>query len=165
MQSSAPILILGIDPGYDRLGICVLEKKSHTSKEKVLHSDCITSDKKEPFEKRLYTVCAEIESQLAEFPITAIALEKVFFQKNQKTATKVAEIRGALMYIAQKNSIPLFEYTPNQIKVATTGDGRGDKTAMMHMITRMLILPSKKRTDDEFDAIGIALTCMVSERW
>lgn len=163
MQNNTGKIILGIDPGYDRLGVCVLFYNGDSSGE-VIYSGCISSQKKDTFEKRLYAVCSEVEKLFSLHTISAIALEDVFFQNNQKTATKVAEVRGALKYIAQNKGVPLFEYTPNQIKVAVTGNGRGDKTAMRDMLEKMLILEEKKRLDDEFDAIGIALTCAVSER-
>jgi crossover junction endodeoxyribonuclease RuvC len=94
----------------------------------------------------------------------AVALEEVYFAKNEKTAMKVAEVRGMLCYIAASRGLPVFEYSPAAVKVAITGHGHSDKKALALMIPRLVRLPERKRLDDELDAIAVGLTCLASIR-
>ena len=90
-----------------------------------------------------------------------MALEKLFFTNNQKTATKVSEVRGILIYVSASAGIPLVEFTPQEIKQTVTGHGGADKQQVMSMIAKLVQLADKpKRLDDEFDAIGVALTAL-----
>ncbi|MDQ5893072.1 MAG: crossover junction endodeoxyribonuclease RuvC [Patescibacteria group bacterium] len=145
--------ILGIDPGYDRVGIAVIEGKT------LLHSECFSTSPKDEFHVRLRGVGQRVHEIVAEFSPDVMALESLFITKNQKTAMKVAEARGVISYEACLLDIPIHEYTPPQIKVAVTGHGGSDKTAIIKMIPLLIKMPSKKALDDEYDAIAVALTC------
>lgn len=149
--------ILGIDPGYDRLGIAVIEKPAK-GKETVLYSDCFQTSAKEEIFERFKKLGAEIARILDEFKPDSMALETLFITKNQKTGMRVAEARGILIYEAVKRDIPVFEYGPMQIKTAITGDGTSDKDRMIKMVGLLVKLPEKERIDDEYDAIAVALT-------
>ena len=157
-----PKLILGFDPGYERLGAALVEQKG--SKENLIYSTCIRTPKSALFEERLLMIGRACESLIAEYRPTAVALEKVFLTKNQKTAMQIAEVKGVLTYIAAQSGLPLFEYTPLEVKVAVTGHGGSDKRQVADMVKRLVSLPAKKRLDDELDAIAIALTCLASTR-
>jgi crossover junction endodeoxyribonuclease RuvC len=93
-----------------------------------------------------------------------VALEEIYFEKNAKTAMQVAGVAGMLAYIAASHDVPVFQYTPLEVKVATTGYGKSDKRAVAHMVARLVTLPQKKRLDDEVDAIAVGLTCLASSR-
>ena len=149
--------IIGIDPGYDRVGIAIIEKN------KLLHSECLQTSAKDSFYTRLGQVGKRVGELIAEYSPDAMAIEELFITKNQKTAMRVSEARGVIIYQAVENDIPIFEYTPPQIKIAVTGNGGSDKTSVMKMIPLLIKLPTKKAQDDEYDAIAVALTCQASE--
>ncbi|TSC61676.1 MAG: crossover junction endodeoxyribonuclease RuvC [Parcubacteria group bacterium Gr01-1014_48] len=154
--------IVSIDPGYERIGIAVLE--SGISKEIVLYSDCFQTSGKDSFGKRLLQIGIEVERIVALHSPNAIALEKLFFNTNQKTAMHVAEVRGALLYIAQRAGVGVYEYTPLQIKMAILGYGRGEKQQVIDMVKRLVVISKNIRYDDEYDAIAIGLTCLAYEK-
>jgi len=162
MQSSF-LRVLSIDPGYDRLGIAILDRSG--KKEALLFSDCIFSDRGSVFEERLFAIISAVEKCIAEYKPEALALETLFFTNNQKTAMHVAEVRGALLYLAMKNRMRIFEYTPMQIKNSVAGDGRASKAQMMKMVPLLLDTSGHAiEKDDECDAIAVGLTCFASER-
>ncbi|MDE1975334.1 MAG: crossover junction endodeoxyribonuclease RuvC [Patescibacteria group bacterium] len=154
--------ILGIDPGYDRTGIAVIEKDG--SKNALLHSECFTTDAKWPFYERLVAIQDRILHILEEFKPDALAIETLFITNNQKTGMRVAEARGVIAVAAAERKIPIFEYSPPEIKAAITGDGKSDKAQIIKMIGLLLEIPPRKRHDDEYDAIAVALTCSAIEK-
>lgn len=149
--------ILGIDPGYDRLGIAVIDNG------KLLHSECFTTSSKDTFHIRLREIGLRVREVIREYSPDAMAIESLFVTKNQKTAMKVAEARGVISYEAVLKDIPLFEYSPPQIKLAVTGHGGSDKTQIIKMIPLLLKTKIAKALDDEYDAIAVALTCDAHE--
>lgn len=156
-QISQPLRILGIDPGYGRMGIAVLEK-SLKGKEKLLYSNCIETSSKDDIYCRFKTIGQEIKKVIEKFKPQEMALESLFIAKNQKTAMRVAEARGIILYEALKKSLEIYEYTPLEIKSSLTGDGTSDKTRIIKMILLLIELPTKISLDDEYDAIAVALT-------
>ncbi len=154
--------VLAFDPGYERLGVAVLEKQR--GKETLLYSDCIRTSAKPSFPERLKTLGAATQVLIEEFKPTAVALEEVYFEKNAKTAMQIAEVRGMLTYIAASHDLKIHQYTPLEVKVAITGYGRSDKAGIAAMVPRLVVLPAKKRLDDELDAIAVGLTCLASVR-
>ncbi len=145
--------ILGIDPGYDRIGIAVIEDKT------LVFSECFETNKNDTFHARLKDLGIEVRRVIKEYGPEIMAIESLFITKNQKTAMKVAEARGVISYEACLKDIPIHEYTPPQIKVAITGHGGSDKDQIIKMIPMLLKMKSKKALDDEYDAIAVALTC------
>ncbi|MCR4274644.1 MAG: crossover junction endodeoxyribonuclease RuvC [Candidatus Campbellbacteria bacterium] len=154
--------VLGIDPGYGRLGISVLE--GDRQKQRILFSECFVTDSKEDFSKRLLKSIRRVEAICTEYAPDAVALETLFFSNNQKTAMNVAEVRGALVYLAEDKEIPLAQYSPQEIKMAVSGYGKSSKADIATMLTKLLVIPKKKMLDDEYDAIGVALTHLVSAK-
>lgn len=152
--------ILGIDPGYDRLGVAVVE--GDPSKPTLIMSTCVLPAKGASAE-RLALVSRAITEAIIEYVPDALAIETLFFGVNKKTAMGVAEARGAILAAAGIASLPVVESTPQQIKVAITGHGGADKKAVAAMIPRLLTLPKRKRLDDEFDAIAVAITALASQ--
>ena len=155
------MIILGIDPGYDRVGIAIVEKKSR-EKEVLLYSECLQTSAKDDFYTRLGQVGKKISEIIKEYKPDALAIESLFITKNQRTAMRVSEARGVIIYEAVRANIPVYEYTPLQIKVAVTGHGGSDKGQVMKMIPLLVKINAKKAHDDEYDAIAVALTCIAS---
>lgn len=148
--------VLSIDPGFERLGIAVIEKLKG-EKEKLLFSECFETEKKLSFEKRLVLLGEHLEKILLEFSPDHLAIESLFLNTNQRTAMHVAEARGVIIYAGVKAGLQLFEYAPPQIKVAVAGNGRADKKAITKMIPLLLKIEKQIKRDDEYDAIAIGL--------
>jgi crossover junction endodeoxyribonuclease RuvC len=154
--------ILAFDPGYERLGIAVLEKIG--SKETLLYSECFRTKKELSFPERLRELGKKAEALIEEWKPEAVALEEVFFEKNAKTAMQVAEVRGALTYIAAAKNLAVHQYSPSEVKIAVTGSGASDKRSVALMVGKLVAVPPGKRLDDELDAIAVGITCLASVR-
>ncbi len=151
------IRILGIDPGFDRLGVCIVDKDG--TKESLIFSTCITTNRKETFEERLLSIGNELEKILQQYSPHELAIETLFFTNNQKTIITVAEVRGICIYLSHKYKASIYEYSPPQIKSAITGYGKATKDDIALMVPKILKQPLPSKTlDDEIDAIAIALT-------
>jgi crossover junction endodeoxyribonuclease RuvC len=155
--------ILAIDPGFDRLGVAILERKNN--KETLLYSNCFQTSSKDTYALRLKLVADELERLISDFKPSVCALEALFFAKNQQTAIDVAGSRGVCIYIAEKHAMEVYEYTPLQIKIAVTGYGKSDKSQVTDMVQRLISIEKEKAVDDEYDAIAVGLTCMATERF
>lgn len=155
--------VLAVDPGYERLGVAIIEKKG--SRENLLYSNCFQTAAKLSFDERLTLLGEEFEKLLQEYTPQVFASEALFFTKNQKTAMDVASVRGALFYIAKRHKLPIYEYTPLQIKIAVTGYGKSDKNQVTEMVKKLIKIEKKIKLDDEYDAIAVGLTCLASERF
>lgn len=154
--------ILAVDPGYDRLGIAVIEKVAK-QKETLLYSDCFTTNPKDTFYKRLHEVSLEIEKIIEEHQPDAFAMETLFFTKNQKTALHVAETRGALLDQALRHNLTIYEYSPVAVKIAVTGYGKSDKKQVTSMIEKLIKINKPIKYDDEYDAIAVGITCAATD--
>jgi crossover junction endodeoxyribonuclease RuvC len=154
--------IIGIDPGYERLGIAVIE--GERTKETLLHSECFKTSASLPFAERLLLLGTHFEKIITQYSPELLSIENLFISNNQKTAMRVAETRGALLYIAQRNNIPIVEFTPLQVKDAIVGYGKSSKDQVAHMVERLIKVPKGKRIDDEYDAIALALTASACHR-
>lgn len=156
-MNSSPIRIIGIDPGFDRLGICILDK--HENNEELIHSQCITTSKKETFEIRLAEIGEQLIKIIKKYKPQELAIETLFFTTNQKTIITVAEVRGVCIYLSHIYDITIYEYSPPQIKLAVTGYGKATKEDVGYMVPKILRKELKSDIlDDEIDAIAIALT-------
>ncbi len=153
--------ILAIDPGFDRMGIAVVE--GDPSKPTYIWSDCVTPAKGEAA-ARLAAVQAAVETAISTYEPGALAIESLFFSVNKKSALGVAEARGAVLAAAGKALLPVREYSPQQVKLAVTGYGAADKNAVMSMVPRLITLPSGPRLDDELDAIALGIAAL-SDRY
>lgn len=152
-------IILGIDPGYGRLGLAILEKQN--SKEILLYSECFETSSKLTHSERLLALAKKIEEIITKYKPDQIAIETLLWSKNVKTAMQVAEARGVILLEAARKKILIREFNPNQIKLAVTGYGKSDKKQIINMVEKLVKLPAKKRHDDEYDAIATALTASV----
>lgn len=153
--------IMSIDPGYERLGIAVLEKEKN-QKEILIHSECFKTDKKLSHPERLGLIKTRIEEIIVQYSPASLAIETLFFTNNQKTALLVAEARGSIIATGKTAGLEIFEYTPNSIKLAVTGYGKSDKNAIIKIIPSLISISKEKadsiKHDDEFDAIAVGLT-------
>lgn len=154
--------VIGIDPGYDRLGVAVLD--GTPGNETLQYSTCITSDPAAALPDRLQTIGTAFASVLAHYQPQVVGIESLFFNKNVKTAIQVAEARGVVSYLAREAGATVAEYSPQAIKVAVTGNGGSDKAAVTMMIKRLITDVPETAVDDEYDAIAVALTCLAHSR-
>jgi crossover junction endodeoxyribonuclease RuvC len=154
-------IILGIDPGYGRVGIAVIEKTKQG--EKLIYSECFETDNKLPHPKRLLLIGEKIKTIIENYKPGQVAIETLLWSKNKKTALQVAEARGVILLESSRCNIIIREFNPNQIKLAVTGYGKSDKKQVINMVEKLVKLnPSndgQKKRDDEYDAIATALTC------
>lgn len=148
--------IIGIDPGYDRLGWAIGEIKQ--KKFQISQYGCIQTNKKEALFKRYQYLQKELQKIVKQYKPQVAAIESLFFQNNQKTALKVSESRGIVIATFINSKLEIVEYTPLQIKETVTGYGRADKNAVNKMLRMQLALPQEKIIDDAMDAIGVAFT-------
>ncbi|MEK7069384.1 MAG: crossover junction endodeoxyribonuclease RuvC [Patescibacteria group bacterium] len=156
--------ILGIDPGFERLGIAILEKNKNDKKEKVIFSECFKTSPKLDFSKRLNLIGEEIKKIIKEYKPKILSIETLFLNTNQKTVMRVAEVRGVAIYEASLSGLEIFEASPPQIKIATTGYGRANKEQMIKMVKILVEIDKNKTSDDELDAIAIAITAFAHKR-
>lgn len=154
--------ILAIDPGYDRLGVAVLEHSG--GKEHLLYSACVVTDRDTDLTERLLCVGNAVASLLLEHTPDAVALETLFFNKNIKTALGVAQVRGIILFLAKKAGCVVYEFGPQEIKVAVTGYGKSDKGGVIDMVKRLIPNAPKTALDDEYDAIAVGITALAHHR-
>jgi crossover junction endodeoxyribonuclease RuvC len=154
--------VLACDPGYNRLGVAVVDRIS--GKDTLVYSSCIITEKTLPLPDRLLEIADAFITLIDEYAPDYIALESLFFNKNQKTAMAVAETRGVLLYLARKHGCVVCEYSPQQIKIATTGYGKSDKRQVMGMVKRLMPSVPHGALDDEYDAIAVGITALASIR-
>lgn len=154
--------VFGIDPGYDRLGVAVMEKND--GRETLLHSECLVTDKKATVPDRLLEIGTRLDALMLEYRPDQVAVETLFFNQNRTTAVAVAEARGVVIFLARKHGATVKEFGPQEVKVAVTGYGNSDKRAVMEMLRRLITGLPPKALDDEYDAIAVAVTALAHHR-
>jgi len=145
--------ILGIDPGTHRIGFGILEKEG--SNFKVIDYGCLDLKEKDS-SKRLLIIFERISAIIKDRAPDLVAVENLFFAKNQTTALSVAEARGIIKLAVVKAKKLLFEPTPLQVKQAISGYGRASKAQMQKMVQRILKLKEIPKPDDAADALAVA---------
>lgn len=149
------MIILGIDPGYAIVGWGVI--RYERGKFIPVDFGAITTPAGMPFNRRLEILYDELTDLLTRHTPDSVAVEKLYFQTNAKTAIDVAQARGVTMLALQKKGVPVFEYTPLQVKSAVTGFGQAQKPQVMEMTKRLLRLKAVPKPDDTADALAIAI--------
>ncbi|SHE84459.1 MULTISPECIES: crossover junction endodeoxyribonuclease RuvC [Caloramator] len=149
------MIILGLDPGIAIVGIGIIEFKQN--KFSVLDYRAITTTTKNNVPQRLEIIYDELNEIIKTYNPDAFALEELFFNQNAKTAITVGQARGVAVLAAQKNKIPIYEYTPLQVKQAVVGYGRADKKQIQQMVKVLLNLKEIPKPDDVADALAIAI--------
>lgn len=166
-MSLQPPLVLGLDPGYDRLGWAIVSRTANRFQ--VLAAGCISSDAKAVSSQRYHQVVSQLQAVLAQHDLKTAALETLFFSKNRTSAFKVAEARGAVLTLLAGRGIEVFEYGPSQIKLAVTGFGQADKKAIMKMLRLQVTWPKDvapdSLLDDTWDAVGVAVTHLTRAKY
>ncbi|MBQ7187581.1 MAG: crossover junction endodeoxyribonuclease RuvC [Ruminococcus sp.] len=148
--------VLGIDPGYAIIGYGVVECESgHFS---LTTCGRITTDAGTPFDRRLKIIFDDMCEIIRRFKPEQLSVEKLFFNSNQKTAIDVAQARGVTLLPAIQAGVPIFEYTPLQVKSSIVGYGRAEKHQVQEMVKNMLHLQDIIKPDDTADAVALAIT-------
>jgi crossover junction endodeoxyribonuclease RuvC len=156
------VIILGIDPGTARCGLGVIEKKGNSLK--AVSYGLIESDKQRPQAERLEVVFVEVTRAIKKHKPDVVAVEKLFFSRNVKTAMSVGEARGVILLCAQLAGVEIREYSPMEVKMALTGYGMADKNQVLQMTKAVLKMKETPKPDDVADALAIAVCCAGSAR-
>lgn len=163
------LIVLGLDPGIATVGFGIVSSEK----------GCVSAIRYGVFRtspgialsRRLGDIYDDVNEIIKQFKPDAIAIEKLFFNTNHKTGISVAHGRGVLLLAAYKCGVPIFEYTPLQVKSSVTGYGRAEKKQVMEMVRRLLKLDSIPKPDDAADALAIAIcharaaTSLIYEKW
>nr|WP_317324990.1 crossover junction endodeoxyribonuclease RuvC [uncultured Flavonifractor sp.] len=149
------MLILGIDPGFAIVGFGLVE--SSGGRTRMLQCGAITTPAGEPLPARLLQISEDMDQLLEQFQPDAMAIEELFFNNNITTGIGVAQARGVLLLAAERHRVPIYEYTPSQVKQAVVGYGKAEKRQVMDMTKRLLSLKAVPKPDDAADAVAIAL--------
>ena len=148
------MIILGIDPGYAIVGYGIIDSSRNNA---VIDYGVITTPKEDSIAVRLKTIEDGLIYLIEKYKPEVLAIEELFYFKNQKTVIPVAEARGVILVTCQKLIGNIFEYTPLQIKQALTGVGRAEKAQVQFMVKTILGLKSVPKPDDAADALAVAL--------
>lgn len=149
------MIILGIDPGLGLVGFGIIEKNGGNIK--VLDFGCISTSKDDKLSKRLEIISNCMKILIEKWKPDEMAIEKLFFNKNITTGIPVAQARGVILLSAQERGIPIYQYTPQNIKMALTGMGKADKKQMQFMVKTLLGLKEIPKPDDAADALAVAI--------
>ena len=151
------MIILGIDPGIAIVGWGVVSSDASGMRQKPVDFGAITTNSSMRTEDRILAVYTELSAIIKKYSPECAAIEELFFNTNQKTGIIVAEARGAIILALRQNDVPIFEYTPLQIKNSVAGYGRADKHQMIDTVTCLLGLREKPKPDDTADALAAAM--------
>ena len=147
--------ILGIDPGIAIVGYGVVDKEGN--RYKTVAYDAVTTHAHTPLEERLEKVYNGVDEIIKAYKPDVMSIEELFFNNNAKTALTVGQARGVIILAAVQNKIPIYEYTPLQVKQALTGYGRAGKAQIQQMMKSILGLSEIPKPDDVADALAIAV--------
>jgi crossover junction endodeoxyribonuclease RuvC len=147
--------LLGIDPGYDRMGWSVITQDGPRTA--LVASGCIQTSREQTQYERYVQLHTELTEILKKYAPVECGLENLFFQNNAKTAMKVSEARGVIITTLLLNNVKVFDYTPLQIKSALTGNGKASKLEVQKMVALLTKSEKLPKLDDEVDAIATAL--------
>lgn len=150
------MIIMGIDPGTAIVGYGII--KYENRKIEVLDYGCIYTDKGLDMSKRLNIIYSELDKLIEKYNPVSIAIEEIFYFKNNKTVISVSQARGVILLCCERNKVKTASYTPLQVKMGITGYGRAEKKQIQLMVQRMLKLEEIPKPDDAADALAIALT-------
>jgi crossover junction endodeoxyribonuclease RuvC len=149
------MIILGLDPGTATTGYAIIEKNSNNLN--LIDYGCILTDKKDSASERLNQIGNDLNTLIKKYSPDKASVEKLFFNKNIKTAISVSQARGVLLMTLEKSNIPHTEFTPLEIKSAVCGYGKADKKMVQNMVKTILNLTEIPKPDDAADAIASAI--------
>jgi crossover junction endodeoxyribonuclease RuvC len=156
------MIVLGIDPGTAITGYGLVREERDQAL--ALAYGAITTPRDLPLPDRLKLLHRDLVAVIEQYRPDQAAVEQLFFNKNVRTALAVGHARGVILLTLAQANIPLYEYTPLEVKLAVTGNGRADKRQVQQMITLLLRLSKAPQPDDVADALAIALCHMHSAR-
>jgi len=155
--------ILGIDPGFAITGFSVIDYEGN--KFRLITSGAILTEAHTSFPLRLEKIYNDLSQIIEEYKPDAMSIEELFFNNNAKTAINVAQARGVILVTAKINKIPIYEYTPLQVKQAVVGYGRADKMQVQRMVKMILHEEKLPKLDDTTDSMAIAICHAHSARF
>lgn len=161
--------VIGIDPGYDRIGVAIVEKSAETAwRDQLVYSECVITNRNDAMHARIFEAGFRVKQLIGEYSPQVLAIEKVFFAKNHKTAMDVAAAKGVFEYVAGESGLSVHAFSPPEIKLAVAGHGKASKKDVLAMVPRLITINIAEKTqqmggfssglDDELDAIAVALT-------
>ncbi len=153
---------MGVDPGYGRMGFGFIYIEG--SKMELVDYGVMTTLVGDAFEDRLLHIANDLHDLFEHHDPDVMVVEKLFFGKSSTTAMKVAEARGVSLLMAAQSGVPVFEYTPSQIKKAVTGNGKATKKDVQKMVKQLLGLVRVPKPDDSADALAVAITAS-NKKW
>lgn len=159
-KSKLKYKILGVDPGFGRTGFGVIEKVNGDWE--LVDYGCIETSPKNSFVERLEDLHDELKKIIKKHQPTHAAVEELFFAKNVTTAIKVGQARGVILLTLRQARIPVYEFTPLQVKQSLTGYGRAEKGQIQKMVKILLQVKKTITSDDAADALAVALSCASS---
>lgn len=157
------MIIVGIDPGTAIMGYGVIEQQANALK--ALAYSCWRTPAGMPLPERLLSLYRGVCLLLQEFKPDCLAVEELFFNRNTTTALAVGQARGIVLLAAAEQGIPVYEYTPLQVKQAVVGYGKAEKVQIQHMVRSLLGLKEIPKPDDAADALAIAICHAHSKAW
>jgi len=157
------LLIVGVDPGTATTGYGVVARRNY---DLILHDYGVvrTESSLEP-EVRLHQIHQQIMQQMSRYDADAVAVEKLFFNKNVRTAMTVGQARGVVMLAAAERDLTVLQYTPSQVKSAVTGHGAASKRQVQMMVRSLLAMDELPRPDDAADALAVAICGLQNWSW
>lgn len=158
------MLVLGIDPGTATTGYGLVLQRQDGTLEQLAHGVILTPANT-PMPERLAKLYAELQELILLHRPAEAAVEKLFFQKNVKTALSVGQARGVVLLALAQSGLSIGEYTPNEIKQAVTGYGSAGKSQVQEMVKMLLGLPDRPKPDDAADALAVAICHLHSSRY
>jgi len=148
--------ILGVDPGTAITGFGVIDAEGNRFS--FVDAGVIRTPKEQPMPERLSTIYDELHELIKEFKPDVMSLELLYFARNVTTAMTVGQARGVITLCASQANLPIYEYTPMQVKQAVTGYGKADKKQIQEMVKKLLQLSAIPKPDDAADGLAIAIT-------
>jgi crossover junction endodeoxyribonuclease RuvC len=155
-------VVLGIDPGLTRCGVGAVRGPAH--RPTLVAARCIRTPVELPVEQRLARLRAELDELVAELRPTAVAVERVLFSGNARTAMATGQAAGVALLVAAEHGLAVTAYSPNEVKATVAGDGRADKDAVARLVTAQLRLDAPPRPVDVTDALAVAITHLAHVR-
>lgn len=159
MTNIKPKVIMGIDPGFATVGFGFITCEKNPQ---IISCGCIETTPDTEFKERLNIIHRELKELIDKYQPEIVGVEEIFFANNAKTAINVSHARGVILLTLSQDNLPIYEFTPLQIKQAITGYGKADKKQVEEMVMISLKLKQRPKRDDAADALAIALTTMYS---
>ena len=149
------MLTLGIDPGTAATGFGLVRQQG--GKLSYVSCGCVSTSPKETSQGRLAKIYAELKKLILDYKPDSVAVERLYFGENSKTAMAVGQARGMALLAAAEGKVPVSEYTPLEVKMALTGYGRAEKKQIQQMVRILLKLADVPKPDDAADALAVAI--------